>query len=55
MTIGRADAHAIRVVAVVEALRGAGLTSLRQIAEGLNARGIPTARGAQWPIGEQSA
>jgi|SRR5829696_2802378 len=29
-------------------LRAAGATSLRQIASGLNGRGIPTARGRTW-------
>jgi len=33
---------------VIAELRASGATSLRAIAEGLNARGIPTARGGQW-------
>jgi DNA invertase Pin-like site-specific DNA recombinase len=33
---------------LIETIKAAGHTSLRQIAEELNARGIPTARGGQW-------
>jgi DNA invertase Pin-like site-specific DNA recombinase len=33
---------------VIEDLRARGLTSLHQIAAGLNARGIPAARGGTW-------
>lgn len=45
----RADARASDLAATVKALQAAGATSLRAIAEGLNAKGIPTARGAgQW-------
>lgn len=33
---------------IVDELRGEGASSLRQIADGLNDRGIPTRRGAQW-------
>lgn len=46
--MNRADHRAVDVAVVIASLRKAGLTSLRQIAEGLNARGIPTARGTQW-------
>jgi DNA invertase Pin-like site-specific DNA recombinase len=45
----RADARAADLAATVKELQGAGATSLRAIADGLNAKGIPTARGAgQW-------
>lgn len=33
---------------IVEAIRAEGAVSLRQIADGLNRRGITTARGCQW-------
>jgi DNA invertase Pin-like site-specific DNA recombinase len=33
---------------VIAELQACGATSLRAIAEGLNARGIPTARGGKW-------
>lgn len=41
----RAAARAADVAPVIAELRAAGATSLRAIAEGLNAKGIPTARG----------
>ena len=43
-----ADAHAANVLPVIQHAQKAGATTLRQIADALNARGIPTARGAQW-------
>lgn len=43
-----ADAHAANVLPVIHHARKAGATTLRQIADALNARGIPTARGGQW-------
>jgi DNA invertase Pin-like site-specific DNA recombinase len=42
-----ADQHAETVRPIIEDLRGRGLT-LIQVAETLNARGIPTARGGGW-------
>src|SRR5690349_19665693 len=55
-TIGRAHAalraeanqFATNVLPIVHAIQRSGLSSLRQIAEALNARGVRTARGAQW-------
>ena len=41
----RADARAADIGPTVKALQAGGATSLRAIAEGLNAQGIPTARG----------
>jgi DNA invertase Pin-like site-specific DNA recombinase len=41
----RADARAAEVAPTIKALQAAGATSLRAIAAGLNAQGIPTARG----------
>jgi DNA invertase Pin-like site-specific DNA recombinase len=35
---------------IIEAIKAAGITSLRGIADELNARGIPAPRGGQWSI-----
>lgn len=43
-----ADAHAARVLPVIEAIRKAGATSLRAIAAELTARAVPTVRGGAW-------
>ena len=43
-----ADQHAANVVPIIREIRRAGATSLHQIAEALNARGITTPRGGQW-------
>jgi len=43
-----ADQHAANVLPVVREIRRAGATSLRQIADALNARGITTPRGGRW-------
>jgi DNA invertase Pin-like site-specific DNA recombinase len=43
-----ADQHAANVLPVIREIRRAGATSLRQIADALNARGIGTARGGGW-------
>ncbi len=43
-----ADQHAANVLPVIREIRRAGATSLHQIADALNARGIPTARGGRW-------
>jgi DNA invertase Pin-like site-specific DNA recombinase len=43
-----ADAYAANVLPVIREIRRAGATSLHQIAEALNARGITTPRGGQW-------
>jgi hypothetical protein len=37
-----------RVIPIIRDIQKAGATSLRAIAEALNARGIPTPRGKQW-------
>jgi len=45
----RADARAADIGPTIKALQDAGATSLRAIADGLNAKGIPTARGnGEW-------
>lgn len=43
-----ADRHAANVIPVINEVRRAGATTLREIAEALNARGISTPRGGQW-------
>jgi DNA invertase Pin-like site-specific DNA recombinase len=48
-TIGtNADRHAANVLPIIREIQRAGATSLRAIAEALNARGIATARGGRW-------
>lgn len=44
------NAHrkAADLLPVIDAIKAGGAVSLRQIAEGLNQRGIPTARGGEW-------
>jgi DNA invertase Pin-like site-specific DNA recombinase len=44
----KADARATDLAPVIAELQAAGCESLRAIAAGLNARGIPTARGGNW-------
>ena len=44
----RADQRADDLVPLVDGIRRAGATTLQSIADALNARGIPTARGGQW-------
>lgn len=43
-----ADAYASTLTATLEELRARGVTSVRDTAAALNARGIPTSRGGQW-------
>jgi DNA invertase Pin-like site-specific DNA recombinase len=43
-----ADRFAANVLPVIREAQKAGANTLRQIADALNARGIPTARGGQW-------
>jgi DNA invertase Pin-like site-specific DNA recombinase len=44
----KADQRAADVMPVIEHLRAGGISSLRQIAEALNERSIPAARGGSW-------
>ena len=44
----KADARRQDIMPTIEALRSKGLTSLRQLAEGLNEQGIPAPRGGKW-------
>src|SRR5262245_10092598 len=43
-----ADRHAANVLPIIREVQRAGATSLRAIADALNARGVPTARGGRW-------
>jgi DNA invertase Pin-like site-specific DNA recombinase len=43
-----ADRHAANVLPVIQEVRRAGATTLRDIADALNARGVSTPRGGQW-------
>jgi Recombinase len=43
-----ADRHAANVLPIIREIQKAGARSLRAIAEALNARGVPTARGRRW-------
>ena len=43
-----ADQHAANVLPIIKEAQNAGATSLRAVAEALNARGISTARGGSW-------
>jgi DNA invertase Pin-like site-specific DNA recombinase len=43
-----ADQFAANVLPIVREIQASGLTTLREIAAALNARGIRTARGGQW-------
>jgi DNA invertase Pin-like site-specific DNA recombinase len=43
-----ADRHAVNVLPIIREIQRAGATSLRAIAEALDARGVATARGGKW-------
>jgi DNA invertase Pin-like site-specific DNA recombinase len=43
-----ADGHAANVLPIIQAAQKAGATTLREIADALNARGVHTARGGKW-------
>jgi DNA invertase Pin-like site-specific DNA recombinase len=48
-TIGAAaDSHAANLLPIIREIRKAGATTLREIADALNARGVQTARGGRW-------
>jgi hypothetical protein len=46
--IAKADNRASDLLPIIEELKAAGAVSLRQIAAGLNAMGIKTARAGEW-------
>lgn len=43
-----ANRYPANVLPIIREAQKAGASTLRQVAEALNARGIPTARGGQW-------
>jgi len=43
-----ADQHAANILPIIREAQNAGATTLRALAEALNARGISTARGGSW-------
>src|SRR6476660_5793750 len=43
-----ADNHAANVLPMIRAAQKAGATTLREVADALNARGVHTARGGKW-------
>jgi DNA invertase Pin-like site-specific DNA recombinase len=43
-----ADRYAANVLPIIREAQKAGASTLREIAEALNARGVATARGGQW-------
>lgn len=45
---GKQVRHAANVLPIIRAVKKAGATTLREIAEALNARGVQTARGGAW-------
>jgi hypothetical protein len=46
--IMKAGSRASDLAPIIEELKAAGAVSLRQIAAGLNAKGVRTARGGKW-------
>ena len=46
--ISEAERFAANVLPIIREAQRAGASTLRQIPDALNARGIPTARGGQW-------
>jgi recombinase len=43
-----ADQHAANILPIIREAQKAGATTLRAVADALNARGIPTPRGGAW-------
>jgi hypothetical protein len=46
--VAKADAHAAKVLPMIDAIRAEGITGLKAIARALTSRGVLTARGGQW-------
>lgn len=46
--VAHADQFAANVIPIIEAIRAAGVTTLKGIAEALNARGVQAVRGGSW-------
>ena len=47
-TKAKAEAHAANVLPIIDSIKATGITSLRDIAAALNARGVKAARGGEW-------
>ena len=47
-TEAKAEAHAANVLPIIDSIKATGITSLRDIAAALNARGVKAARGGEW-------
>ena len=45
-----ADRLAASVLPIIASLRGQGATTLAEVAQGMNERGVRTARGARWHV-----
>lgn len=50
VSIAEADRFAASVLPTIQSLQRSGITSYRGIAEGLNNRGVRTARGGKWQV-----
>ena len=50
LQIAEADRYAANVLPVIRSIQATGITSFGGIADVLNARGIPTARGGRWHV-----
>ncbi|HWM47693.1 MAG TPA: recombinase family protein [Xanthobacteraceae bacterium] len=48
VSMATANGYAANVLPIIQEIRKAGPTSLRDIANALNARGVPTPRGGKW-------
>jgi DNA invertase Pin-like site-specific DNA recombinase len=48
VTAARADRFAANVLPIIEQIRGSGVSTLKGLAEALNARGVQTYRGGRW-------
>ena len=47
-TKAKAEAYAANVLPIIDSIKATGITSLRDIAAALNARGVKAARGGEW-------
>jgi DNA invertase Pin-like site-specific DNA recombinase len=47
-TKAKAEGHAANVLPIIDSIKATGISSLRDIAAALNARGVKAARGGEW-------